>query len=129
MIVLSILTDLLICRSLFSSAFEFIFAQSPYSMRSMLVGTFYTIQGLFAMVPLIIQIIVAYGYDMLGHSAIGCNSIFFLIIIIFGIIGLFLYATIALKYKRRLRDEHIDQYIIVENYYTSLEVQMHKCCI
>ena len=87
-------------------------------MRSMLVGTWYTIQGLYAMVPLIIEIILTYAY---GNSEvmISCNSAYYVTIIIIGIIGFLLYSLVAKRYKKRLRDEHIDQHIIVENYYAS----------
>lgn len=111
------------------TAFEFIFAQSPYSMRSMLVGTFYTIQGLFAMVPLAIEIIVTNGYNSTVTKKLGCNSVFYLAILAIGAIGFVAYTMAAVKYRRRLRDEHFDQHIVVENYYTPQDIDSHRCCI
>ena len=90
-------------------------------MRSMLVGTFYTIQGLYAMVPLIMEMIVTSAYKQLQQSRItpvvSCNSVYYVTIIIIGIIGL--YSLVAKRYKKRLRDELIDQHILAENYYSA----------
>eukprot|EP00731_Ephydatia_muelleri_P029980 Em0021g503a len=69
----------------FIAIYEFIFAQSPYSMRSMLVGAFYTIQGLFAMVSLLIGVTVTYGYNSSWKAS--CGTVYTSITIFFGIIG------------------------------------------
>ena len=98
-------------------AYEFIFAQSPYSMRSMLVGTFYTIQGLFSMVSLLIGVTVAFGYTSSWKAS--CGTVYTSVAIFFGVIGLIVYTMAAKRYRRRLRDEHIDQHFIVEKYFTA----------
>ena len=88
-------------------------------MRSMLVGAFYTIQGLFAMVSLLIGVTVTYGYNSSWKAS--CGTVYTSITIFFGIIGLIVYTMAARKYRRRLRDEHIDQHFIVESYFSSQE--------
>ena len=100
-----------------SVVYEFIFAQSPYGMRSMLVGTFYHIQGVFAIGSLFIGLTVAYSYKTPRTAS--CGTVYLSVAVFFGIVGLVVYTVVARKYQHRLRDEHIDQHLIVENYYLS----------
>ena len=103
-------------------ALEFIFAQSPYGMRSMLVGTYYTIQGVFQAASVIIAVTIGYSwYDYQSSWRVSCGTVYYSVMILVGIIGITVYAIIARRYKKRQRDEHIDQHMIVEDYYSKAQ--------
>ncbi|KAL5475847.1 hypothetical protein EMCRGX_G025717 [Ephydatia muelleri] len=108
------------------AALEFIFAQSPYSMRSMLVGTYYTIQGVFGTMSVLIPITVFYVWRKYQSSwKASCGTVYFSVMAALGIIGFVVYVVVARKYRMRQRDEQFEQYMIVENYY-STEVIQHR---
>ena len=108
------------------AALEFIFAQSPYSMRSMLVGTYYTIQGVFGMMSVLIPITVFYVWRKYQSSwKASCGTVYFSVMAALGIIGFVVYVVVARKYRMRQRDEQFEQYMIVEKYY-STEVIQHR---
>ena len=100
-------------------ALEFIFAQSPYGMRSMLVGTYYTIHGVFAMASAIIPVTLSYSWHRYQSSwKASCGTVYYSVMALVGFAGFVAYIVTAIRYKKRERDEHIEQYTIVENYYS-----------
>ena len=106
------------------AALEFIFAQSPYSMRSMFVGTYYTIQGIFGVVSVLIPITIFYvwrNYQLSWKAS--CGTVYYSVMAVVGVIGFVVYIVVARKYRKRQRDEQFEQYLIVENYYSTEVIQ------
>ena len=85
--------------------FEFICAQSPYNMRGLLIGVFFSFQSLFSLASLLLQFVFSskkiYGYPFLGRTGQTCAFWYFLIAIGVSVLGLAFYAVVACKYKRR----------------------------
>ena len=108
-----------------SAAYEFICAQSPYSMRGLLIGLYYAIVAMFlSLVGLILGIVVAIFNDkrerVLNH--LSCGSWYLIVSIGIGIIGFMLYLSVAKWYKNRERDgRHINEQTVLEGYYEPKE--------
>ena len=84
---------------LFTSVFEFICAQSPYSTRALMIG--YTI------VIVVFSIVIASALDS-GFTAFcydNCSVIHSSITLVTAIVGFILHCILAHWYKRRVRDD------------------------
>ena len=103
------------------AAFEFICAQSPYSMRGLLIGLFYAVESVFMLlVGLLFGIIVAvfnhHKDELLNH--LSCGSWYLSFSIGIGIIGFILYVVAAKCYRKRERDgRQINEQTVLEGYY------------
>ena len=106
------------------AALEFICAQSPYNMRGMLIGVYYSFRGLFNLLGGCVLLIVTFSYqnspDLENPP---CGGIYYSLITVCAIIGLVVYVCISRKYRRRQRDDRslLEQYNFVEQYYGSLD--------
>ena len=94
-----------------TTCLEFISAQSPHSMKGLLVGVFFAIKGLFQFLGSIIIIPFSLKHSWgVGHmkeypSVISCGFIYLLFTCVVGLIGFVLFSVAARKYKYRERDE------------------------
>ena len=93
---------------LITTAFEFISAQSPHSMKGFLIGVFYTVQGTFkflgtvSMLPFSVSAIWASDY-MKTHlpSITNCGFGYLLLNCIVGVVSLVLFTVAVKRYKYR----------------------------
>ena len=96
-----------------ATTFEFISAQSPQSMKGLLVGVFFAIRGLFQFLNSIIIIPLSLKQpwaspQMIEHPpVINCGFVYLLLTCVTGLIGLILFSLAAKRYKYRIRDEGI----------------------
>ena len=94
------------------SLLEFIVAQSPQSMRGLLIGVYYCIAygiGQFAAWLL---------YLPFGNPSDSLHKIVYLTIVTaVGIVGLAIFARVASTYKNRERDEVVNIHIFAETYF------------
>ena len=94
-----------------TTTLEFIAAQSPQSMKGLLVGVFFAIRGLFQFLNSIIIIPLSLKHpwasgEMLEHPPVtNCGFVYLLFTCVVGLIGLILFSVAAKKYKYRKRDE------------------------
>ena len=94
-----------------ATVLEFISAQSPQSMKGLLVGVFFAIRGLFQFLNSIIIIPFSLKHpwasgEMLEHPPVtNCGFVYLLFTCVVGGIGLILFSVAAKKYKFRRRDE------------------------
>ena len=94
-----------------ATTFEFISAQSPQSMKGLLVGVFFAVRGLFQFLNSIIIIPLSLKQPwaserMLEHPPVtNCGFVYLLLTCVSGLIGLILFSVAAKKYKYRRRDE------------------------
>ena len=104
----------------FIGTFEFICAQSPYSMRGLIFGTFYFIYGLFiAAVALVLMgFAVGFGGDV-NSTALSCGSSYILAVIAMGVVGLLLYLCTVKWYRYRQRggQSGVNHQAVLEHYY------------
>lgn len=108
---------------LFHAGFEFICAQSPYNMRGLLIGIFFSVQGTFSLISVILQYLFrwhkVYGYPFIGKTGYTCAFWFYIIFTGLSVLGLFLYCLVAYKYKKRQRDDVFNEIAVIEEYFTS----------
>ena len=95
---------------LMTATLEFISAQSPQSMKGLLIGVFFAIRGLFQFLNSIIIIPFSLKHpwasgEMLEHPPVtNCGFVYLLFTCVVGLIGLILFSVAAKKYKYRARN-------------------------
>ena len=95
-----------------TTTFEFISAQSPHSMKGLLIGMFYAIRGTFkflgaiSILPFSVKAIWTSNY-MKKHvpSVTNCGFGYFLLNLVVGFTGLVLFTVAARRYHYRERDD------------------------
>ena len=103
------------------TTFEFISAQSPHSMKGLLIGLFYAIRGFFnfsgtiSVLPFSLSVIWSSDY-MKTHMPviINCGFGYLLLSCTVGVISLVLFCVVAKRYKYRERDDPPFNQAIVE---------------
>ena len=100
--------------------FEFISAQSPHTMKGLLLGTYYAITGVYqlmssvALVPFISHKFQTNG-QYLPHT--GCLFGYFLYICVISFIGLVMFTVAAKCYRYREREDRpYDQRFVIDVY-------------
>ena len=94
-----------------TTTYEFILAQSPQSMKGLIIGVFFAIRGLFHFLNSIIIIPFSLKHpwasgEMLEHPPVtNCGFVYLLFTCVVGLIGLILFSVASKKYKYRRRDE------------------------
>ena len=95
---------------LMTATLEFISAQSPQSMKGLLIGLFFAIRGLFQFLNSIITVPFSLKHpwasgEMLEHPPVtNCGFVYLLFTCVVGLIGLILFSVAAKKYKYRARN-------------------------
>ena len=94
-----------------TTVLEFISAQSPQSMKGLLVGVFFAIRGLFqflnsiVIIPLSLKHPWASGEMLENPPVTNCGFVYLLFTCVAGLVGLILFLAAAKKYKYRERNE------------------------
>ena len=104
------------------TAFEFISAQSPISMKGLLVGVYFAIKGVFqaisavSVVPFALQRIWT---DKLSKNppVTNCAFGYYLFTITVAVVGLILFSVVVKRYRYRQRDERPYDQRFAEQYY------------
>ena len=106
-----------------ATTLEFISAQSPQSMKGLLVGVFFAIRGLFQFLNSIVIIPLSLkqpwaSKEMIDHPPVtNCGFVYLVLTSVTGLIGLILFSLAAKKYKYRTRDEGMFRQQVVEDIY------------
>ena len=106
-----------------ATTLEFISAQSPQSMKGLLVGVFFAIRGLFQFLNSIVIIPLSLkqpwaSREMIEHPPVtNCGFVYLLLTSVTGLIGLILFSLVAKRYKYRTRDEGMFRQQDVEEIY------------
>ena len=106
-----------------ATTLEFISAQSPQSMKGLLVGVFFAIRGLFQFLNSIVIIPLSLkqpwaSREMIEHPPVtNCVFVYLLLTSVTGLIGLILFSLVAKRYKYRTRDEGMFRQQDVEEIY------------
>ena len=98
------------------ATYEFICAQSPYAMKGLLIGTFFTVKGVFHLISATVLFIpfTWWGFETSFPS---CGFVYYLVNIVVAVIGLVAYSWVARRYQYRQRDEPDNIYRYAEEYY------------
>ena len=111
--------------------FEFICAQSPHSMKGLLMGLFFALRGAFELLGAVFILpFSSFGpWKNLPPTLPSCGFYYYLLSMVFGFAGLVSYVVTARKYTYRQRDEIINERVYIEEYFehqhTSTEEEMH----
>ena len=101
-----------------STAVEFILAQSPHSMKGLLVGVFFSVKGLFQFISAAAVVPFAIPSIWNGiNSVTNCGFGYYLLTTVVGFIGLVVLSFIVRSYKYRQRDERPFDTRFAEQYY------------
>ena len=101
-----------------TSTLEFISAQSPHTMKGLLVGVFFAIQGFFQLIGYVATL----PFSLTQHwtqvpPVISCGFIYLAFTSVIGLFGLILFIIAAKRYKYRKRDhENFSQNEVEEVY-------------
>ena len=98
--------------------YEFICSQSPHSMKGLLFGLAFSLQGLFQGIGVVV--IIPF-YFASNQPFFICWMYYFIINILLGIAGLFVYTCVARRYTFRERDEFCHFYRYAEEYYSRVQ--------
>ena len=96
--------------------YEFICAQSPHSMKGLLIGTFFAVRGVFQLLGVLLFILPFLGWRI-SSSFPSCGFVYYLVNILVAIFGLILFTSMSKKYQYRQRDEPDNIYRYAEEYY------------
>ena len=113
---LSLLTQILSSIA----AFEFLCAQSPYNMRGLLIGSFYSLQGLAAGLSSLLLLLFA-EFPAGNQQSLKSDFWFNFVILLLTVVGVIVFSGVVRWYKKRERDylgrECVDHRAILEAYY------------
>ena len=92
---------------------EFCVAQSPYSMRGLVVGVWFTMSGVSQM----IAFFSTYPFSYIHTGQLSCEFYYFLLILVIFTVSFVLYVVLAKRYKLRRREDLFNPYTAAEQYY------------
>ena len=108
---------------MFLSTLEFIVAQSPYSMRGLILGLFFMFYGIAVGFGSAILTIFGLIFEHIDHhsSQPSCGTSYIMAVVLIGFIGGLLYAIVTRYYKDRQRGGQVDinHQTVLEGYYES----------
>ena len=100
--------------------FEFISAQSPHSMKGLLLGTYFAITGVYQFISSITFVpFISYKFQTNGHQLphTGCLFGYSLYVCIIAFIGLVVFTVAAKCYRYREREDRpYDQQFVIDIY-------------
>jgi len=108
------------------AAFEFICAQSPYSMKGLLNGLGWTMYILAIGVTAILIIAWVEGWKE-PYSTPSCGTLYYMFATVVSIAGLVAYIVVARWYKRREREEPANEQELIESVYDRYTVHTCTC--
>ena len=115
-----------------ASSLEFISAQTPHSMKGVMIGMLFAIEGLSQLVSATLVVPFSFAFwkhGHLGHNppVTSCGFGYFLITIFIAVIGLVCFVVCARKYKYRVRDEEgFSQNDVEEVFERRLQLQQEQ---
>ena len=89
---------------IYGGVFEFICAQSPHSMKGVLLGIFFAVKGLFHLVG-VLGILLPFSFWQTSPRA---GLVYFLVNIVISVVGVVAFTIAAKRYKYRERDDFCD---------------------
>ena len=99
------------------TTFEFICAQSPYSMKGLLTGFTWAMSALAVVTGSVFYYLVS-SLPWPSYTTPSCGFWYYLFTALIGIIGLVVLVIVARWYRRRERNEVVNERIFAENYYS-----------
>ncbi len=104
---------------LYTALYEFICAQSPPSMKGLIIGLSFAIKGVFQAISAFLLLV--FIYFPISHSGSSCSVLYYGMNLLLVAFTLIVYSYFAKKYKYRQRDEICNIYQYAEDYYSKTE--------
>ena len=101
------------------AVFEFICSQSPYSMRGLVWGLFFSLKSFSEAVAMISA--VPFGTLWKEGYVLSCGSSFYLMYAIIAVLTLVLFSYMTRRYKFRIMNEPSNEYRYAEEYYSNIQ--------
>ena len=95
---------------------EFICSQSPYSMKGLLLGSFFSIRFLFQGIAVVS--IVPFG-TVWKIESLSCGSGFYAVYIVIGLLEFVIFSCVSKRYEYRNVNEPSNEYRYAEEYYSN----------
>ena len=96
--------------------YEFLYSQSPHSMKGLMIGTFFAIRGAFQLLGALVFIFPFLAWNSTS-SFPSCGFVYYLVNMIVAFLSLIAFIWIAKQYQNRQRDEPDNIYRYAEEYY------------
>ena len=107
--------------------FEFICAQSPHSMKGLLIGVYFAIKGIFQLLGLVVLYISTVCVSCVSDQKFPtCGFIYYLINTVILLIGMVAFIIVAWRYEYRERDEPDNIYRYAEEYYANIQDEQNS---
>ena len=96
-------------------------AQAPYNMRGLIIGIFFSVQGFFSLISLLIQCFFSWRriHTYTFSTGYTCRFWYYLTLVCLAILGMCCYLVVACKYRRRKRDDMFNQVGMIEDYFST----------
>ena len=105
---------------LYIASYELVCAQSPHSMKGLLIGTFFAIKGIFQLFGVVLYSVIGTECNIKFGLPV-CTFTYYFINIVIALIGLIAFVLVARKYQYRQRDEPDNIYRYAEEYYANAQ--------
>ena len=106
---------------IYGGVFEFICAQSPHSMKGVLIGIFFAVKGLFQLIG-VLGILLPFSFWQTSPRA---GLVYFLVNIVISVVGVVAFTITAKRYQYRQRDDFCNIRKYIEDFYEK-EVQHNR---
>ena len=102
---------------IYGGVFEFICAQSPHSMKGVLIGIFFAVKGLFQLIGVLV-ILLPFSFWQTSDTYAGLPGlVYFLVNIVTSVVGVVAFTVTARRYQYRQRDEYCNIRKYIEDYH------------
>ena len=106
--------------------FEFLYSQSPHSMKGLMIGTFFAIRGTFQLLGILIILFPFLKWKSSSPFP-SCGFVYNLVCVIVAFFGMITFILVAKRYQNRQRDEPDNIYRYAEEYYEKIQDESSKC--
>ena len=107
---------------IYGGVFEFICAQSPHSMKGVLIGILFAVKGLFQLIG-VLGILLPFSFWQ-NSRRVGLT--YFLVSIVISVVGVVAFTVAARRYQYRQRDEFCNIRKYIEDFYEKDVQHNHK---
>ena len=98
----------------YTALYEFICAQSPHSMKGLLIGLSFAIKGFYQA----LAAAMVFPFMSIDFHYLNCGVYYYMMNCVVGVVILVVYVRVARRYKHRQREDFCDVYRYAEEYYS-----------
>ncbi len=98
---------------IYGGVFEFICAQSPHSMKGLLIGISFAVKGVFQLIG-VLGILLPFSFWVSSPRA---GLVYFSVNIVISVVGVVAFTVAAKRYQYRQRDEFCNIRKFIEEFY------------